>query len=188
MKVVFLDVDGVLNTERWIIEQYKKTGKPHSCHHSEFDPICMNNLEKLVKEFDLKIVISSTWRLGDHETDEGWNALMDRLNSIGIEDNVIGYTPNLSRKYQSSCCRGHEIQKWLDDNVDENIENFVILDDDSDMFHLINKLAKCNFRDGLTESVREKAAEILQSLPAYTPEQMEQFRKNIKAKREKCFG
>jgi hypothetical protein len=161
MKVIFLDVDGVLNTGRWIKEQYEKTGKPHSCYYSEFDPLCLQNLKELINESNAYIVISSTWRLGNHETDEGWIALMQRLNSIGVEDNVIGYTPDLSRKYNSFCCRGHEIQKWLNDNVNKNIESFVILDDDSDMFHLMDKLAQCDFMTGITEEVKNKALEIL---------------------------
>lgn len=162
MNIVFLDIDGVLNTERWIKEQYYKTGKPHSMHYSEFDPICMHNLKKLVEETNSYIVISSTWRLCDHKTDEGWNALMLRLNQVGIEDRVIGYTPSLRMEFNGSyCCRGHEIQKWLDGNIDKNIENFVIIDDDSDMFHLIDKLAKCSFKDGLTKEVKDKAIEIL---------------------------
>jgi hypothetical protein len=161
LKVVFLDVDGVLNTGNYIIEQYNKTGKPHSGHHSEFDPICMKNLKDLVDETDAYIVISSTWRLGNHETDEGWMALMDRLNDYGLKDRVIGCTPDLSRKYNSMCCRGYEIQKWLDDNKDKNIGGFVIIDDDSDMYHLMNKLAKCSFKDGFTFKVKRKALKIL---------------------------
>jgi hypothetical protein len=161
MKVVFLDVDGVLNTERWLVEQYNKTGKPHSCHHSEFDPLCMQNLKEFVEESDAYIVISSTWRLGNHETDEGWKALMDRLNDYGLRERVVGSTPDLSRKYDSFCCRGYEIQEWLDRNEDKNIENFVIIDDDSDMFHLIGKLAKCSFKYGFTEEVRRRALQII---------------------------
>lgn len=162
MKVIFLDIDGVLNTERYVIEQYKKTGKPHSTHHSEFDPICMENLKDFIKQTDAYIVISSSWRLGNHKTDKGWKTLINRFNTYGLLDRIIGCTPCLDDQYKDMCCRGHEIQKWLDDN--KNIDNFVIIDDDRDMFHLISKLAKCNFKDGFSDKVKQKALEIINKI------------------------
>jgi hypothetical protein len=161
MNIVFLDIDGVLNTERYIIEQYNKTGRPHSGHHSEFDPICMQNLKEFVLETNSNIVISSVWRFCDKDTDEGWKALLSRLSDYGMEGRVISWTPSLSREFGTICCRGHEIQKWLDDNKDKMIENFVIIDDDSDMYHLMPFLAKCNHRVGFTKDIKEEALKIM---------------------------
>lgn len=50
---------------------------------------------------------------------------------LNKEIEVLGKTPYLGTK------RGIEIQQWLDDNEDKNIESFVILDDDMDMEHLM---------------------------------------------------
>lgn len=157
MKVIFLDVDGVLNSEQWFKEQYKKYGRPCS---QTLDHKCLVRLKRLIDKTDAYIVVSSTWRFGYKDNDEGWQILMNALNEVGIKDRFIGITPSLRHLYDG-CCRGHEIQKWLDNNKDKNIENFVIIDDDSDMFHLMPKLAKCSFKYGFTKEVLDTAEQIL---------------------------
>ena len=51
MKVLFLDVDGVLNSQR--------LGTPDGMR-----PWCVTQLARIVKESGCKIVVSSTWRAG----------------------------------------------------------------------------------------------------------------------------
>jgi len=48
IRILFLDVDGVLNY--------------YGCVN-EFDNICLTNLYKIVKSTDCKIIISSTYKL-----------------------------------------------------------------------------------------------------------------------------
>ena len=62
MNIVFLDVDGVLNSENYLIYMYEKNKRPYHLYDMPFDPKCMENLKRLVKETKSKIVISSTWR------------------------------------------------------------------------------------------------------------------------------
>ena len=47
MNIIFLDVDGVLNSRIKLIELYKKTGKPHSGTNFPFDETCLENLKKI---------------------------------------------------------------------------------------------------------------------------------------------
>ena len=47
MNIIFLDIDGVLNSRRKLIEVYKKTHKPHSGYNYPFDEICLENLKTL---------------------------------------------------------------------------------------------------------------------------------------------
>jgi HAD domain in Swiss Army Knife RNA repair proteins len=54
MKVIFLDVDGVLNS--------KKTPNPGKFPYI-VDPILLSRLLELLRLTDAKIVLSSTWRL-----------------------------------------------------------------------------------------------------------------------------
>ena len=69
----------------------------------------------------------------------------------------IGNTP-----YFTDEKRGIEIQNWIDNNWNNEIyNNFVILDDDSDMEHLMNHLVKTNNNLGLQDSDVEKAKIIL---------------------------
>ena len=49
MKVIFLDIDGVITTFTW--ERY---------HH--FNPVCVRMLKNILQASGYKLVISSTWR------------------------------------------------------------------------------------------------------------------------------
>ena len=139
MNIVFLDVDGVLNSIRGLKQTYYQTKRPYSGYDYPFDPKCMYNLKKLVNMTNSYIVITSTWRM--HEI--GKNVLLDELKKYELDTKVIGYTAILHQK------RGEEIKDYLK-GIRENV-NFVILDDDSDFNDLENYLIKTDFNYGLTE-------------------------------------
>jgi 16S rRNA C1402 (ribose-2'-O) methylase RsmI len=150
MKVLFLDIDGVLNSHQSIRMFFRQAGMPSSGAAIHFCPISSSNLQEIMARIpDLKIVVSSTWRIGNT-----LETMREELRSSGIDLNrVIGMTPvfrNLSRE------RGLEIQKWLDDHPE--VSEFVIVDDDSDMLHLMPKLVQTDTRLGL---MWDKAADIL---------------------------
>lgn len=137
MKVIFLDFDGVLNshqsfnfwrknhnTDDWegrLYLEWKGTLKEYLAQ--EFDPIALNNVDELVNEFaDLKVVVSSTWRLG--ETVESLQKILAPAKALSAA--VIDVTPRFPGKP-----RGEEIQAWLNEHPE--VTNYVIIDDDSDM-------------------------------------------------------
>lgn len=168
MKIIFLDVDGVLNTQRQIMRQVVDNNmKSKSGMELNFDPRGMMFLKEIIEKTDAYIVISSTWRLHagkidgvrniNAETDDIlWVGLMKNLESIGVRDRVIDVTPYGDKH------RGDEIRYWLDHHKDLNIEQFVILDDDSDMCEFTNtNLAKCSWKYGLEEDVKDEALSIL---------------------------
>lgn len=127
MKVLFLDIDGVLNnfSSRNFGEQFS----PKSC-------ACLK--EVMDKVPDLKIVISSAWRL------HGLSYMQRVLHKNGIDGTrVIDVTG------REDGFRGHQIQCWLDRNP--GVTNMVILDDESDMGALMPKLVKTRSFKGLTE-------------------------------------
>lgn len=106
MKILFLDVDGVLNTTK--STTFLSLSKPK-----------LRLLEKIVKETGCYIVLSSTWR----KDNEAYMKLVRTLlyRNIIIHD----ITPTLWKD------RGYEIEAWLNDNP--HVEKYAILDDDSDM-------------------------------------------------------
>jgi hypothetical protein len=110
MKLIFLDVDGVLNTMKSITQA-------QDIHHIE--PSCLNNLKRIVDETDAQIVISSSWRF--HA--DGMDVLYSKLESVGLKNRVIGSTPYVHGP------RGREILKWLQDN-NHTEAKYVVLDDD----------------------------------------------------------
>ena len=164
MKVIFLDVDGVLNTGRYRSFLKKTEFMGYNESQFFFDPMALKNLKDLVNENDAKIVISSTWRYGkDNEGDVFWRMLMGNLRQCKLEDKVIGVTPDLREIYNTINCRGHEISKWLAE-TNENIEGYVIIDDDDNMHPLMNKLAYCNDFYGFDKKVKIIAEKILNNI------------------------
>jgi transcriptional antiterminator len=114
MKILFLDIDGVLVNRKRLI-----AGKPY-----EFDESCKERLETFLTQYpDVKIVLSSTWR----RTDRTMNFI--NHNSRLIYRRIISKTPVLQGVDD---IRGREIETWLDLYY-KPITHYAILDDDSDM-------------------------------------------------------
>lgn len=137
MNIIFLDVDGVLNSKNKLISVYNETGKPHSGYNYPFDEKCLENLRILVQLTNSKLVITSTWRMDDI----GINTLLNILKVYNLDKEVIGYTPILGTK------RELEIKEFLASL--DNEPNFIILDDDSDFNELLPYLIKTNIQTGL---------------------------------------
>ncbi len=145
MKVIFLDVDGVLNNDA--TSTRTKQG-------AEFvDDFLIERLKRLIDETDAAVVMSSSWRYGrnckSHNAD--FNELIEKLKShdIDIED----YTPELHITDKSM-----EIDEYLQGHPE--VENFVILDDDRMELHSDHHVRTLN-RYGLTDEKVEEAIEIL---------------------------
>jgi hypothetical protein len=128
MRIVFLDIDGVLNKK----ELDSKSDKSDIIRHNEYGRMNRSLVEQLnefTSENDASIVISSKWRC---ETLEENKAM---LSFFGITGDVIGCTPKLG----NYSVRGNEIRAWLLDNESflgcchQNFKQYVILDDESDM-------------------------------------------------------
>lgn len=133
MKIIFLDIDGVLNHERFYKERFEKRYDEGAIAYpySEIDPESVSNLNVLIKETGAKVVISSTWR------HSGIDYCLDALKFHGFDGEIIGATPDLR---SNDSLRGNEILKWVKDNKDlvgeyYNFTEYVILDDDSDMLY-----------------------------------------------------
>ena len=137
-----LDMDGVMNSyqssywyrymlgheeESWV--NYKVSDEEEeefSAYVLELCPLACSNLKLLLDRHpDARIVISSTWRRGAKRTPDWFNRLFRKFKIIK-EDRVIDKTPELATE------RGYEIQDWLS-KFEGTVEEFVILDDDSDM-------------------------------------------------------
>ena len=142
MKIIFLDIDGVLNHQLWFENwlNYKKENNiTERDERRWFDPRCIDLLNSITDETDAKIVVSSSWRRGKSIKD-----LQNLLKSVGVTGDVISKTPRLTfeglEDYTYSVPRGCEIKAWLETNKDilsvkMSKVKYVILDDDSDMLY-----------------------------------------------------
>lgn len=151
MKVVFLDVDGVLNSDEYFdkIQEMNVEGI-----EKEIDVNTIKLLKKGIEETDARVVLSSSWR----NTKNG-QELKQLLASYQI---VVDSTPFIDN------VRGIEIKEYLKEHKD--IEDFVILDDeifDSYDEELMKKLIKISDGNGINfgEGLQEKdVKEIIQRL------------------------
>lgn len=154
MKILFLDIDGVLNSHDF----WKRCQELGIVPDDKVDPLAVERLNRLVDATGAKIVVSSTWRL-PYVWNRQLGMLATLLQRAGIKGEVIGMTPD----HQKSYGRGGEIQAWMlqarQDNID--IESFVILDDDNDMDHLMGYLVQTKMTDGLQDHHVETAIQIL---------------------------
>ncbi len=117
-KIIFLDVDGVLNYTLWYIDD-RNPGNLNG--EEDVDPLCIERINRLCQETDAKIVISSDWRI-----DSSWQR---RLERAGLKY-IIDKTPITIFGSYGSCyhfTRGEEIQMWLEWHPE--VENYVIIDD-----------------------------------------------------------
>jgi hypothetical protein len=143
MKVIFLDIDGVLNS---VESAMALGGYPYLLDQIElFDNVALGLIQRLVRQTGAKVVISSTWRK-THDVAEFEPALVIP---------VIGKTCN-----SRSGRRGEEIAVYLEGNP--QIENYVIIDDDSDMLECqLDNFVKTSGLVGFTIHDYTKACRVL---------------------------
>lgn len=153
MKVIFLDIDGVLNHYYWYREHRYKSNVSYPL--DDFDPKSVSYLNNITDITGAKIIVSSSWRFN--------NDIINILRKAGITGEIIGCTPDLYNIY-GSLCRGKEIDAILNKRPD--IERYVILDDDTDMEeHQLPYFIKTNANgSGLNKTVMNKAIKILNRL------------------------
>ena len=117
MNVIFLDVDGVLNS--WQYDHFYRTAQDGNIDETRL-PI----LKHLVEMSNAKIILSSSWR-------KHWSKDKSLCDSIGMA------LENLFSEYQLSIFdktselpnnnRAEEIKIWLNQN--KSVTHFVIIDD-----------------------------------------------------------
>lgn len=139
MNIIFLDVDGVLNT----IFTEDRTPSGYRGIEKKYIEI----LKFIADRLKAKIVISSDWRYNVSDID--YKYLKDNLNEFGLE--IYDVTPVISWRV-----RGQEIKQWLDAHKDE-VDDYIIFDDNTFDFlshkHLRkNVIITDEYADGIASS------------------------------------
>lgn len=140
MKIIFLDIDGVLNCYP----------QGHDEFGSKFHKHFEDNLRTIIDATGARIVITSTWRAN------GLSNMKEMWLKRGLPGAVVGITPH------NEGVRGDQIERWLhnhskvinngpyevgisEDQIElwlteydlvtkfGDVENYVIIDDDDDM-------------------------------------------------------
>jgi len=145
MNLIFLDADGVLNTnivDEWI----------NHLDHRNWKISSVSLIDELCHEYDLKVVISSSWRKLYPEI-SWWN---DEFKAMGFDNiDVIGITPSAFNGF-----RGREIRQYIEGN---SVDKYVIIDDDSDFYRDQPRIC-CDPSLGFTRNDYYKARDILDGL------------------------
>ena len=137
-KIVFLDIDGVLNS--------KETLKRCGGGILGIDPYLVSIFNHIILETDAEIVISSSWRHSPRGMEDIKKALVHP---------ILDKTPK--------CCagiRGVEIYQWINKNIDYDKRDdlkYAILDDDSDMLlWQKDSFFQTTFDKGITKEIVQK--------------------------------
>lgn len=135
-KVLFLDVDGVLNYYNPNIDHYDNSW------------ICQDRLKllaQIINKTGAKIVVSSTWRLYPKHL----SILESHLRTLNLK--ITGVT-----KLISGAERAEEIEEWITQN---DVEKFVIVDDDLGARINNESFFLTYYNEGLTQEIVDKIVE-----------------------------
>lgn len=144
MKVVFLDIDGVLNSHRTAVcfggYPFEVDGKDRAM----FDEVALGLIRGIVQTAGAKVVLSSSWRI------------THRFEKVGaaLELPIIDRTPSMSG------VRGDEIARWLENHPE--VQRYAIIDDNSDMLpEQMPYFVQTNMFDGFLWRDAEKLSELM---------------------------
>jgi hypothetical protein len=122
IKILFLDIDGVLNDSNWIDNL-----PPQSCVDADgrlvcpsdnfIDPVRVSILNRILRDTGASVVITSTWRCTFTP-----DRLQTHLRKFGFDGTIIDATADDNKS------RFNQISDWLDQSIDV-IDDFIILDD-----------------------------------------------------------
>lgn len=151
MKVVFLDIDGVLNgTQNF---GRPRTARGHgelNCWIDMIDPLCVTLLNALCSATHAQVVVSSSWR----------RALsVDELRTVLMAHGFTGQVIGRTQHHASGEPREQQIRSWLAEHSE--VTSFVILEDCEPMGRLWRHLVRTDPSTGLVSADVILAAQIL---------------------------
>ena len=145
-ELIFLDIDGVLNSQEFWARHVAAGGRGGL---DGIDELAVRRLNTLVATSGARVIVSSYWRF------YGVPTLQILLDQKGASFLLAGHTT-----YRRGMSRGAEIAEFLN-TYQTPVASFVILDDDDDMGDLAGHLIQIDHRVGLTDADVERALVML---------------------------
>ena len=180
MKLLFLDIDGVLNSEEyaiWCTENDKGKEYIKNGGNIFIDKKAVYRIKELCEKYNVRLVISSSWRIF---TLEATKHEFERYKDlIPLNKYIVGITPNyinldniprgkeiddfltivLDKSAQTYNIALYDIKFFNSDNL--NIE-YCIIDDDKDMLDKqMNNFVHIDNYKGITDNDIENIKQIL---------------------------
>lgn len=138
-KYLFLDFDGVLNTNNYTRRLKRQGIDPYDEFGAMFDPVAIHNLNNIVEQTYCKIIISSAWRT------EGLMRMRSLWRDRNLPGSIFSMTPILLSTtfkdsktgeifgYTERNAKALEINAWLQQNGAKQY-NYAIIDDENVFF------------------------------------------------------
>ena len=141
MKLIFLDIDGVLSLQKDWKTRLKDLRAP-------FNENCSSLLDEfLTKNPEVNLIISSAWRVGK---------TTKQLQNIFKTRKFKNYNRIIDKTESNESTRGWQILKYCQDN-EINLKHIVVIDDEiKDIIcfsKLKTKVIECNTKDGITPQI-----------------------------------
>ncbi|MCL1944898.1 MAG: HAD domain-containing protein [Firmicutes bacterium] len=134
MKIIFLDIEGVLSVS------------------GRIDPLCCARLKQILDSTQTNIVLSSSWRLYDDD----FGFVLSKIAKYGIDrEYFVDKTPSSAKG------RAYEIYSWLQENPE--VIKYVVLDDNdiSDKYIPKDNFVQTDSYVGLSNNDMELCVKIL---------------------------
>ena len=141
LKIIFLDVDGVIN--RIDPPRYLTPARTIDGIFTQAEPELVYWLNLIVDRTGAEIVLSSSWR---YQPD--WR---EALKVSGVVKPLLDRTPT---EHIETGERGHQIQEWLDHHP--QVERYAIIDDSADMLpSQLPNFFQTSTAEGLTQEIAD---------------------------------
>lgn len=152
MKVIFLDIDGVLNGRRSFSPLFPCEPLVCGLEQKKID-----RLRTIVQKTGARLVLSSTWRIEFDSNMIPSSSIGQALSDLFQSNEIPLYSRTSS---QSISSRAYEVQEWLDEHP--NVSSFLIIDDnDFGWGNLLPRWLRINPAIGLTQKDAKIAIRML---------------------------
>lgn len=173
MRVLFLDVDGVLNSERFLVEAYREVRPGSSSFERQIDSAAVEIVNGVVERTGCEVVLSSAWRYGKNGLAHERVVVEKILRSRGARFRLYDSTPTYLDVYiarhgrpagfgehDAAINRGAEIGHWLADYA-AAVGSYAIVDDYDDMGPHLPRLVRTSPKIGITPADAERLVALL---------------------------
>jgi hypothetical protein len=156
--IVFLDIDGVLNSAQWYAQAGSRREKGESGPSTErellersIDPACVQRLNRLLQLTGATVIVSSSWR-----KNHGLSEIVSIMKARGFCGEVVGTTSS----DDGTLSRGGEITRWLEKNFPLGAA-YVVVDDEVETGLPAEVVVVTSNDTGLTDEDVDRAIAIL---------------------------
>jgi len=152
--IIFMDIDGVLNNHTFLSESQS----------GAIDPACVQRMNRIIRETDARIVLSSAWRYMVHNhamTLDGFHYLLRTHGFIGSLNGCDRLIVDLTCRDEDIPGRPDQIKAWLANCIPPG-PAYVIIDDLDEVWRGLH-IVQPDFAEGLTEEQADEAIRIIQS-------------------------